>query len=116
ADCGGQTGSAGDLSRSCAAPAPGRLRRAALLAGSALAGLFTPAAALAQAKPSALPINTVDVIQLAMFVGVMGAALLSAIVMIRERTRTAAENVELRARIADVHAALQRSEALLNLR
>ena len=42
--------------------------------------------------------------------------LLSAIFLIRERARTAAENVELRARIADLNAALQRSEALLNLR
>ena len=40
----------------------------------------------------------------------------SAIFLIRERARTSAQNVELRARIADVNAALQRSEALLNLR
>ena len=37
-------------------------------------------------------IGTVEVMQLAMFVGVMGAALLSAIWLIRERARTAAEN------------------------
>ena len=54
--------------------------------------------------------------QLAVFVGVTGAALLSAIVLIRERARTSAENVELRSRVADVNAALRRSEALLNLR
>ena len=36
--------------------------------------------------------------------------------LIRERARTSAENVELRGRIADLNAALQRSEALLNLR
>ena len=61
-------------------------------------------------------ITAVDVIQLASFAGVMGAALLSAIFLIRERTRTAAENLELRGRIADLNAALQRSDALLNLR
>jgi len=63
-----------------------------------------------------LSVSTADVMQLAMFVGVMGAALLSAIFLIRERARTSAQNAELRARIADVNAALQRSDALLNLR
>ena len=60
--------------------------------------------------------GTVEVMQLSMFAGVMGAALLSAVFLIRERARTAAENVELRSRIADLNAAIQRSEALLNLR
>ena len=60
--------------------------------------------------------NTVEVMQLSMFAGVMGAALLSAIFLIRERARTAAENVALRGRVADLNAAIQRSEALLNLR
>ena len=60
--------------------------------------------------------NTFEVMQLSMFAGVMGAALLSAIFLIRERARTAAENVELRGRVADLNAAIQRSEALLNLR
>src|SRR5690606_9462943 len=46
----------------------------------------------------------------------MGAALLSAIVMIRDRGRTTAENTELRSRIADLNGAISRSEALLNLR
>ena len=54
--------------------------------------------------------------QLAMFAGVMGAALISAIFLIRERAKTANENVELRVRIADLNAAVQRSDALLNLR
>ncbi|RUW06228.1 alkaline phosphatase, partial [Mesorhizobium sp. M1A.F.Ca.IN.022.05.2.1] len=64
----------------------------------------------------AAAVSTVEVMQLAMFAGVMGAALVSAIFLIRERARTASQNVQLRARIADVNAALQRSEALLNLR
>jgi signal transduction histidine kinase len=72
--------------------------------------------ALAQADPASLAVNTVDVIQLAVFTGAMGAALISAIVLIRERARTASENVQLRARVADLTASLQRSEALLNLR
>ena len=63
-----------------------------------------------------MSISTVEVMQLAVFAGVMGAALLSAIVLIRERARISAENGTLRGRIADLNAALQRSEALLNLR
>ena len=51
-----------------------------------------------------------------MFAGVMGAALISAIFLIRERGRTANENAELRGKIAELNAAVQRSDALLNLR
>ncbi|TPJ74350.1 PAS domain-containing sensor histidine kinase [Mesorhizobium sp. B2-7-1] len=95
------------------------LRLASLLATSALAGPLLAFAAHAETGipgKAAAPVSTVEVMQLAMFVGVMGAALVSAIFLIRERTRTASQNVQLRARIADVNAALQRSEALLNLR
>ncbi|TKT82773.1 PAS domain-containing sensor histidine kinase [Aquamicrobium sp. LC103] len=63
-----------------------------------------------------LSLGTVEVIQLAMLAGVTGAALLSAIWLIRERGRTAAENVKLRERVAELGNALQRSEALLNLK
>ncbi|MET3578736.1 signal transduction histidine kinase [Mesorhizobium robiniae] len=90
-----------------------------MLASSALAGPLFGFAAHAQtvaAQKAGLSVSTVEVMQLAMFVGVMGAALVSAIFLIRERARTAAQNVELRARLADVNAALRRSEALLNLR
>ncbi|HEY6632266.1 MAG TPA: ATP-binding protein [Rhizobiaceae bacterium] len=97
---------------------PRRLNRTLLWTASASSML---AAGVAHAQEAAHPrslfsFNTADVMQLAMFTGVMGAALLSAIFLIRERTRTAAENVELRSRIADLNAAIQRSEALLNLR
>ena len=50
--------------------------------------------------------GTAEVMQISMLVGVMGAALLSAIVMIRERARTAVENAALRARVAELHDAL----------
>ena len=95
-----------------------RARAGVFLATSALAGPLLAAAAHAEAVGVAagLSISTVEVMQLAVFVGVTGAALLSAIVLIRERARTSAENVELRSRIADISAALRRSEALLNLR
>lgn len=79
-----------------------------------------PAMAQVQAGSAArltgLSVSTVEVMQAAVFAGVMGAALLSAIWLIRERGRTAAENVQLRARVADLNASLQRSDALLNLR
>ncbi len=93
-------------------------RWAAWLTGSAAILPLTTLVALAQEAPkkAIASIGTVEVIQLAVFVGVMGGALISAIVLIRERQRTAAENAQLRTRVADVNASLQRSEALLNLR
>ncbi|MGP2491283.1 ATP-binding protein [Mesorhizobium sp. PUT5] len=91
-----------------------RRRLAPLLCGAAV---LVPGSAEAAAGSIAGPsVSTMDVIQLAVTVGVMASALISAIVLIRERARTAAENADLRGRIADVNAALQRSEALLNLR
>ncbi|MDX8480589.1 PAS-domain containing protein [Mesorhizobium sp. VK24D] len=96
-----------------------RARIGALLATSTLAApmlAFTAHAETGIARQAGQSVSTVEVMQLAMFVGVMGAALVSAIFLIRERARTSTQNVELRARIADINAALQRSEALLNLR
>lgn len=92
---------------------------ARLLASTALLLPFHHVAARAQeaaVKANSVPIGTIEVIQLAVTIGVLGAALISAIVLIRERQRTATENGELRGRLADANAALQRSEALLNLR
>ena len=92
----------------------------ALMAATSLYGLLRADPALAEAAASArsasLPVGVVEVMQMAVFVGVMGAALLSAIVLIRERAKISADNVALRARVADLNAALQRSDALLNLR
>ncbi|WP_019170925.1 sensor histidine kinase [Pseudaminobacter salicylatoxidans] len=91
-----------------------------LLAATSLTALALVDPALAQHIPqrgiAGLPMGTFEVIQMAVFLGVMGAALLSAVALIRERARTSAENVELRAHIADLNATLQRSDALLNLR
>src|SRR5690606_11473708 len=101
-------------------------RRLARLAGLALGGVAWPVAVFASdiftsdtgqaALFPAFSIRTGDVIQLALFVGITGAAILSAILLIRERARTAAENVEFRSRVAELDTALQRSEALLNTR
>src|SRR5690606_19860694 len=97
-------------------PAGRRLPGLAVCLAVSTAAALTAAEAQERGQALGLSVSTVEVMQLAMFAGVMGAALLSAIVLIRERARTAAENVELRTRIADLGATLQRSEALLNLR
>lgn len=110
---------------SCAASGGASARRLAAMLrdiapwGVSLGAVAMPGLALAQdARRGAigLSVGAVEVMQLAMFAGVMGAALLSAIFLIRERARTSAQNAELRTRVADLNASIQRSEALLNLR
>ncbi|MEO3997101.1 ATP-binding protein [Mesorhizobium sp. CAU 1732] len=98
-------------------------RLADALAGSVagLGVLSLPVVAFAQSGEAAraagrVSLATSDVIQLALFLGITGAAMLSAILLIRERARTANENVHLRERVAELGTALQRSESLLNLR
>lgn len=61
-------------------------------------------------------VSTGEIIQLAIFVGVLGSALVCALLLIRERGRIARENENLRAQVADLGADLQRAEALLSLR
>jgi hypothetical protein len=97
-----------------AAGMPRRFGRLAMFGGAASLLALVPGTAAAADQAAAF--TTVDVIQLAVLLGVLSAALLSAIALIRERARIAAENVELRGRVADLGAALQRSESLLNLR
>ncbi len=57
--------------------------------------------------------GSLEVIQFAMFSGAMGAALLSAVWLIRERGKIAGENKNLRGRVSDLSASLQRADALL---
>lgn len=107
--------------------AAGALRRGAFALRHPLAGMaaLLPLSASAtiageetriQALAAGVSVGTFEVIQVAVFAGVMGAALLSAIWLIRERGRIAADNMELRGRIAELNTALQRSDALLNLK
>ena len=65
--------------------------------------------------PADFVIGTPEVIQTAIFAGVMGSALVCAIWLIRERMRIAGENAELHGRIAELDTAVQRSDAFLNL-
>ena len=90
-----------------------------LLGSAALAGAMavdSVAAAQGLPLPAGMSFGTFEVIQAAVFTGVMGAALVSAIWLIRERGRIASDNLDLRGRIAELSTALQRSEALLNLK
>ncbi|TWH36287.1 MULTISPECIES: PAS domain-containing sensor histidine kinase [unclassified Aminobacter] len=97
-----------------------RKRRRGLSAGALLASVAWPAVALAEQVEAAIvrpfSMTTIEVIQLSLFLGITGAAMLSAMLLIRERARTAAENVDLRTRVAELDNALQRADALLNLR
>lgn len=97
----------------------GALKRAAASLALSAAALL-PATGWAQ-DSAGLPLfggfslGTLEVIQLAVFVGITGTAMLSAIWLIRERQRTADQNAELRERLAETGHALQRTESLLNL-
>lgn len=99
----------------CARRAQGR---APLSIAAGLTFAFIPSGAFAQANPAwdGISFSTIEIMQLAIFVGVLGSALVCALYLIRERARIARQNGELRADVADLNAALQRSEALLNLR
>ncbi len=86
-------------------------KKALMKASVSLSTLFAAVPAFAQGAESAriaLPfgggsIGAFEVIQFSMFLGVMGAALLSAGWLIRERSRVAAENKELRSKFADLN-------------
>ncbi len=85
----------------------------AAVSSTAAAGLFDGSSGDAGA-PGA--IDAFATIQLAIFFGIVGTAILSAMWLIRDRSRMAEENANLRGRVADLNAALQRSESLLNLK
>jgi signal transduction histidine kinase len=96
-----------------------RARLGRLKAGLALLPLScaTPALAIdVLILPAGMNVGTFEVIQVAVFAGILGAALLSAVWLIRERARISSDNLELRGRLAEQNIALQRTESLLNLR
>ena len=115
-DVGGKTDSAASaLRRNCGGS---RHKLSYLIRAFSACAAFFPGRALAEGTVTlSQPVfGAGDVIQLAMFAGVMGAAMLSAIWVIRERARVADENTVLRAKVADLNASLQRNDALLNLK
>lgn len=93
-----------------------RVRTIALRSAALLCSTMPVSAHAQEVNRASMSLGTVDVIQLALFLGITSAAMLSAILMIRERARIAAENTQLRDRVAELDGALQRSDALLHLR
>ena len=115
--CAGSAVTGGQRNRGMTGAAAAAVRLVAPSASALLAGVATLAVTdVASAAAASLSMSTLDVMQLAMFVGVMGAALLSAVWLIRERGRTASQNVELRGRVAELGQSLRRAEALVNVR
>ncbi len=97
-----------------------RMARGTAGVGALLAGL-SAMPARAQDNPLSIiagemALGVGDVVQLALFAGVTGAAMFSAIWLIRERGRVDAENGTLKERLSDATLALQRAEGLLNLK
>lgn len=90
-------------------------RFASFLASISVFG-FSTAARAQDLNFLAPAFSPVEIIQAAIFAGVLGSAIVCAIYLIRERARTAQQNAALRSHIADLNADLQRSDALLNLR
>jgi signal transduction histidine kinase len=86
--------------------------RFALTATVSLICLPTTALPVLAQSPADRFVGTLEVIQLAMFVGSMSAALLAATWMIRLRTKLSVENTELRARLSAQSANLERFETL----
>ncbi|MCT8998127.1 sensor histidine kinase [Chelativorans intermedius] len=114
-------GDSGPQARSRERGGKGRRRWRSSVPFSLLAWAAATRQAVAADHAIALPfggisIGASQVIQLSILAGVMGAALLSAIWLIRQRTRIAAENAQLRTRVAELSAALSRAESLLNLK
>ncbi|TDH37845.1 PAS domain-containing protein [Pseudohoeflea suaedae] len=86
--------------------------RSWLAAGIALPAVF-PAPARAAEDVAKLSLSTLDVVNFAMVIGAVSAAMISAIWLIRERGRTDAENRELRASLADANARAARYQSLI---
>lgn len=100
-------------------------RKARRFAGRALSSMIALSASIEGAAAQSvvnLPvigqttISTHGALQFAIFAGVMGAAFLCALGVIKLRARSLAEMSVLKGRVAELSSALSRSEALLNLR
>ncbi|WP_245410134.1 sensor histidine kinase [Falsochrobactrum shanghaiense] len=95
-----------------------------LKSGISVSALLAAAPAYAQeaydsariALPYGGSVGAFEVIQFSIFVGALGAALLSAGWLIRDRSKIYNENNDLRSKFADLSLTAQRNEALLNLK
>lgn len=93
----------------------GRLRRKVLTGTALLSGglLASALPALAQASGDSGSLSSLEVVNFAMVIGAISAAMISAIWLIRERGKIDLENVGLRAALADANAKISRHEALI---
>ncbi len=93
-----------------------RTQRGWLFATTALCA--TPGVASAQERTAAafnifgIPFQTIEVMQFALFAGALTAALASALWLIRERGRTASQNLALRGRVSALNSRINQLEAL----
>ncbi|WP_420407692.1 ATP-binding protein [Hoeflea sp.] len=88
---------------------------ARLLGGTALlasAAVLAVSPALAQSGGT-FEISSLEVVNFAMVIGAISAAMISAIWLIRERAKIDAENTSLRSALADSHAQLSRYQSLI---
>lgn len=83
------------------------------LAAGTMLSVATPATTFAAEEVAELSLSTLDVVNFAMVIGAISAAMISAIWLIRERGRTDAENRELRASLADANARAARYQSLI---
>lgn len=96
-----------------------RFRRRVLTGTALLSGGFLASAVpvLAQASgdrtSGSLSISSLEVVNFAMVIGAISAAMISAIWLIRERGKIDLENVGLRSALADANATISRHEALI---
>ncbi|MDX3928452.1 MAG: ATP-binding protein [Shinella sp.] len=90
----------------------GRLLRF-LACGSALSSISAPAYAFGEIGARAPFLASSEIVTFSAFVGVMSAAMFSAIWMIRQRARLESENGELRAGLSDARHGLSRLQALI---
>jgi len=77
------------------------------------AAILSPTIAGAAEAPAPFSISSLEVVNFAMVIGAISAAMISAIWLIRERAKIDAENTALRATLADANARLARYQSLV---
>ncbi|MBU4531747.1 MAG: PAS-domain containing protein [Hoeflea sp.] len=89
--------------------------RRRFLTGTALVTgfLLAPAGAALAQTTGGLSVSSMEVVNFAMVIGAISAAMISAIWLIRERGKIDLENAELRTSLADANAKLSRHQALI---
>ena len=89
------------------------MRRRVLACGSALASLFAPGLAYAQATTAMRGFNSIDVAGYAVLLGSVSAALIFAAVLLRQRNKLDGEVRELRSAYSDSQQKISRYQTLI---